>query len=162
MINQDFEDQEIWACEPSCYFYSHFRKLFVLFLWYFYMTYVFCWLTKVRMDGWTAEPFMLFEIQQSFTRIRDERGSPWLAAPLEEPSPPSLCSYFQPDNHCEADRGSDWMNLFSFLPPPTSVALINHSCLPSVIVTYNGTSADVRAVRDLKPGDEVRNSDSCR
>uniref|UniRef100_A0A671Y5R9 [histone H3]-lysine(4) N-trimethyltransferase n=1 Tax=Sparus aurata TaxID=8175 RepID=A0A671Y5R9_SPAAU len=35
------------------------------------------------------------------------------------------------------------------------VALINHSCLPSVIVTYNGTSADVRAVRDMKPGDEV-------
>ncbi|XP_073349242.1 N-lysine methyltransferase SMYD2-B-like [Pagrus major] len=35
------------------------------------------------------------------------------------------------------------------------VALINHSCLPSVIVTYDGTSADVRAVRDMKPGDEV-------
>ncbi|KAM9339449.1 N-lysine methyltransferase SMYD2-B-like [Symphorus nematophorus] len=35
------------------------------------------------------------------------------------------------------------------------VALINHSCLPSVIVTYNGTSADVRAVQDMKPGDEV-------
>uniref|UniRef100_H3C5E3 [histone H3]-lysine(4) N-trimethyltransferase n=1 Tax=Tetraodon nigroviridis TaxID=99883 RepID=H3C5E3_TETNG len=35
------------------------------------------------------------------------------------------------------------------------VALINHSCLPSVIVTYNGTSADVRAVRDMNPGDEV-------
>ncbi|KAM9356025.1 N-lysine methyltransferase SMYD2-B isoform 2-T2 [Pholidichthys leucotaenia] len=35
------------------------------------------------------------------------------------------------------------------------VALINHSCLPSVIVTYNGTAAEVRAVRDMKPGDEV-------
>ncbi|XP_058469156.1 N-lysine methyltransferase SMYD2-B [Solea solea] len=35
------------------------------------------------------------------------------------------------------------------------VALINHSCLPSVIVTYDGTSAEVRAVRDMKPGDEV-------
>uniref|UniRef100_A0A4W6D480 [histone H3]-lysine(4) N-trimethyltransferase n=1 Tax=Lates calcarifer TaxID=8187 RepID=A0A4W6D480_LATCA len=35
------------------------------------------------------------------------------------------------------------------------VALINHSCLPSVIVTYNGTSAEVRAVQDMKPGDEV-------
>ncbi|KAM3603022.1 uncharacterized protein V6R79_015295 [Siganus canaliculatus] len=35
------------------------------------------------------------------------------------------------------------------------VALINHSCLPSVIVTYNGTSADVRAVQDMKAGDEV-------
>uniref|UniRef100_A0A8C4GV76 [histone H3]-lysine(4) N-trimethyltransferase n=1 Tax=Dicentrarchus labrax TaxID=13489 RepID=A0A8C4GV76_DICLA len=35
------------------------------------------------------------------------------------------------------------------------VALINHSCLPSVIVTYDGTSADVRAVKDMKPGDEV-------
>lgn len=35
------------------------------------------------------------------------------------------------------------------------VALINHSCLPSVIVTYNGTSAEVRAVQDMNPGDEV-------
>ncbi|KAK2856242.1 hypothetical protein Q5P01_004977 [Channa striata] len=35
------------------------------------------------------------------------------------------------------------------------VALINHSCLPSVIVTYNGTSAEVRAVQNMKPGDEV-------
>ncbi|XP_017278763.1 N-lysine methyltransferase SMYD2 [Kryptolebias marmoratus] len=35
------------------------------------------------------------------------------------------------------------------------VALINHSCLPSVIVTYNGASAEVRAVKDMKPGDEV-------
>ncbi|KAM6906622.1 N-lysine methyltransferase SMYD2-like [Lycodopsis pacificus] len=35
------------------------------------------------------------------------------------------------------------------------VALINHSCLPSVIVTYNGTSAEVRAVKNMKPGDEV-------
>ncbi|XP_023256268.1 N-lysine methyltransferase SMYD2-like [Seriola lalandi dorsalis] len=35
------------------------------------------------------------------------------------------------------------------------VALINHSCLPSVIVTYNGMSAEVRAVQNMKPGDEV-------
>ncbi|XP_061842953.2 N-lysine methyltransferase SMYD2-A-like [Nerophis lumbriciformis] len=35
------------------------------------------------------------------------------------------------------------------------LALINHSCLPSVIVTYNGTWAEVRAVTDMKPGDEV-------
>ncbi|XP_034555100.1 N-lysine methyltransferase SMYD2-B isoform X2 [Notolabrus celidotus] len=35
------------------------------------------------------------------------------------------------------------------------VALINHSCLPSVIVTYKGTSAEIRAVKDMKPGDEV-------
>ncbi|KAM3861643.1 N-lysine methyltransferase SMYD2-like [Diretmus argenteus] len=35
------------------------------------------------------------------------------------------------------------------------VALINHSCLPSVIVTYKGTVAEVRAVQDMKPGDEV-------
>ncbi|XP_061889911.1 N-lysine methyltransferase SMYD2-A-like [Entelurus aequoreus] len=35
------------------------------------------------------------------------------------------------------------------------LALINHSCLPSVIVTYNGTRAEVRAVKDMKPGDEV-------
>ncbi|XP_054617718.1 N-lysine methyltransferase SMYD2-like isoform X2 [Dunckerocampus dactyliophorus] len=35
------------------------------------------------------------------------------------------------------------------------VALINHSCLPSVIVTYDRTRAEVRAVKDMKPGDEV-------
>ncbi|KAM7367916.1 hypothetical protein PAMP_014181 [Pampus punctatissimus] len=35
------------------------------------------------------------------------------------------------------------------------VALINHSCVPTVIVTYNGTTAEVRAVTDMKPGDEV-------
>ncbi|TNN68658.1 N-lysine methyltransferase SMYD2 [Liparis tanakae] len=34
------------------------------------------------------------------------------------------------------------------------VALINHSCCPSVIVTNNGTSAEVRAVQNMKPGDE--------
>uniref|UniRef100_A0A665TG15 [histone H3]-lysine(4) N-trimethyltransferase n=1 Tax=Echeneis naucrates TaxID=173247 RepID=A0A665TG15_ECHNA len=38
------------------------------------------------------------------------------------------------------------------------VALINHSCLPSVTVTYNGTSAEVRAVQDMKPGDETKDS----
>lgn len=43
-----------------------------------------------------------------------------------------------------------------------SVALINHSCLPSVIVTFNGTSADVRAVRDMKPGDEVSQDEVAR
>ncbi|KAF7662205.1 hypothetical protein LDENG_00242760 [Lucifuga dentata] len=31
------------------------------------------------------------------------------------------------------------------------MALINHSCLPSVIVTYKGTMAEVRAVQDMKP-----------
>ncbi|XP_034383715.1 N-lysine methyltransferase SMYD2-like [Cyclopterus lumpus] len=35
------------------------------------------------------------------------------------------------------------------------VALINHSCCPSVIVTNKGTSAEVRAVQNMKPGDEV-------
>ncbi|XP_070704983.1 N-lysine methyltransferase SMYD2-A-like [Pempheris klunzingeri] len=35
------------------------------------------------------------------------------------------------------------------------VALINHSCLPSVIVTFNGTLAEIRAVQAMKPGDEV-------
>ncbi|XP_035473825.2 N-lysine methyltransferase SMYD2-B [Scophthalmus maximus] len=35
------------------------------------------------------------------------------------------------------------------------VALINHSCLPSVIVTFKGTSAEIRAVKNMKPGDEV-------
>ncbi|XP_056150702.1 N-lysine methyltransferase SMYD2-like [Lampris incognitus] len=35
------------------------------------------------------------------------------------------------------------------------VALINHGCLPSVIVTYRGTVAEVRAVQDMKPGDEL-------
>ncbi|XP_012722721.2 N-lysine methyltransferase SMYD2 isoform X1 [Fundulus heteroclitus] len=38
------------------------------------------------------------------------------------------------------------------------IALINHSCLPSVIVTYNGTSAEVRAVQNMNPGDEVLTS----
>lgn len=55
-----------------------------------------------------------------------------------------------------------WIYLFPFLfVTPHSVALINHSCLPSVIVTYSGTSAEVRAVQDMKPGDEVRKGDSC-
>ncbi|KAG7279139.1 hypothetical protein CRUP_022334 [Coryphaenoides rupestris] len=38
------------------------------------------------------------------------------------------------------------------------VALMNHSCSPNVIVTYNGTVAEVRAVQDINPGDEVFNS----
>lgn len=36
-----------------------------------------------------------------------------------------------------------------------SVALMNHSCCPNVIVTYKGTLAEVRAVQEISPGDEV-------
>ncbi|KAK7827120.1 hypothetical protein U0070_019916 [Myodes glareolus] len=36
-----------------------------------------------------------------------------------------------------------------------SVALMNHSCCPNVIVTYKGTVAEVRAVQEIHPGDEV-------
>ncbi|XP_053568463.1 N-lysine methyltransferase SMYD2 [Bombina bombina] len=35
------------------------------------------------------------------------------------------------------------------------VALMNHSCCPNVIVTYRGTTADVRAVQEISAGDEV-------
>ncbi|KAL3065301.1 N-lysine methyltransferase SMYD2-A [Trematomus bernacchii] len=38
------------------------------------------------------------------------------------------------------------------------VALMNHSCSPNVIVTYKGTVAEVRAIREIDPGDEVFNS----
>lgn len=38
------------------------------------------------------------------------------------------------------------------------VALMNHSCSPNVIVTYKGTVAEVRAVQEINPGDEVFNS----
>ncbi|XP_058658106.1 N-lysine methyltransferase SMYD2 isoform X2 [Ammospiza caudacuta] len=34
------------------------------------------------------------------------------------------------------------------------VALMNHSCCPNVIVTYKGTLAEVRAVREIEPGEE--------
>lgn len=33
---------------------------------------------------------------------------------------------------------------------------MNHSCSPNVIVTYKGTVAEVRAVQEINPGDEVR------
>ncbi|XP_044904702.1 N-lysine methyltransferase SMYD2 isoform X2 [Felis catus] len=35
------------------------------------------------------------------------------------------------------------------------VALMNHSCCPNVIVTYKGTLAEVRAVQEINPGEEV-------
>ncbi|XP_058525164.1 N-lysine methyltransferase SMYD2 [Ochotona princeps] len=35
------------------------------------------------------------------------------------------------------------------------VALMNHSCCPNVIVTYKGTLAEVRAVQQISPGEEV-------
>ncbi|KAG9336296.1 hypothetical protein JZ751_002643 [Albula glossodonta] len=38
------------------------------------------------------------------------------------------------------------------------VALMNHSCSPNVIVTYKGTVAEVRAVQEISPGDEIFNS----
>lgn len=38
------------------------------------------------------------------------------------------------------------------------VALMNHSCSPNVIVTYKGTVSEVRAIREIDPGDEVFNS----
>ncbi|XP_067845021.1 N-lysine methyltransferase SMYD2-like isoform X2 [Heptranchias perlo] len=36
-----------------------------------------------------------------------------------------------------------------------SVALMNHSCCPNVIVTYRGTTAEVRAVKEISPGEEI-------
>lgn len=42
-----------------------------------------------------------------------------------------------------------------FLSPLSSVALMNHSCSPNVIVTYKGTVAEVRAVQEINPGEEV-------
>ncbi|XP_078261926.1 N-lysine methyltransferase SMYD2-like isoform X2 [Rhinoraja longicauda] len=36
-----------------------------------------------------------------------------------------------------------------------SVALMNHSCCPNVIVTYRGTTAEVRAVKRIGPGEEI-------
>uniref|UniRef100_A0AAY4D1D9 [histone H3]-lysine(4) N-trimethyltransferase n=1 Tax=Denticeps clupeoides TaxID=299321 RepID=A0AAY4D1D9_9TELE len=38
------------------------------------------------------------------------------------------------------------------------VALMNHSCSPNVIVTYKGTVAEVRAIQDISPGEEIFNS----
>ncbi|XP_066529199.1 N-lysine methyltransferase SMYD2-A [Hoplias malabaricus] len=38
------------------------------------------------------------------------------------------------------------------------VALMNHSCNPNVIVTYKGTVAEVRAVHEIHPGEEIFNS----
>ncbi|XP_072545984.1 N-lysine methyltransferase SMYD2-A isoform X3 [Salminus brasiliensis] len=38
------------------------------------------------------------------------------------------------------------------------VALMNHSCSPNVIVTYKGTVAEVRAVQEINPGEEIFNS----
>ncbi|XP_019468218.1 N-lysine methyltransferase SMYD2 [Meleagris gallopavo] len=35
------------------------------------------------------------------------------------------------------------------------VALMNHSCCPNVIVTYKGILAEVRAVKEIEPGEEV-------
>lgn len=32
---------------------------------------------------------------------------------------------------------------------------MNHSCCPNVIVTYKGTLAEVRAVKEIEPGEEV-------
>lgn len=50
-----------------------------------------------------------------------------------------------------------WFHIFfSLLSFPSSVALMNHSCSPNVIVTYNGTVAEVRAVKEINPGEEVR------
>lgn len=73
-----------------------------------------------------------------------------------------ICSNYKP-----------WVMLFSILQLVTtvtvllidnyssflsfsSVALMNHSCSPNVIVTYKGTVAEVRAVQEINPGDEVR------
>ncbi|XP_048392247.1 N-lysine methyltransferase SMYD2-A isoform X1 [Stegostoma tigrinum] len=36
-----------------------------------------------------------------------------------------------------------------------SVALMNHSCCPNVIVTYKGTTAEVRAVKEISAGEEI-------
>ncbi|KFV78285.1 N-lysine methyltransferase SMYD2, partial [Struthio camelus australis] len=35
------------------------------------------------------------------------------------------------------------------------VALMNHSCCPNVIVTYKGTLAEVRAIKEIEPGEEI-------
>lgn len=54
-------------------------------------------------------------------------------------------------------RGSFvFIDHFSSVLSFSSVALMNHSCSPNVIVTYKGTVAEVRAVQEINPGDEVR------
>lgn len=35
------------------------------------------------------------------------------------------------------------------------IALVNHSCCPNVIVTYRGINAEVRAVQEISPGQEI-------
>ncbi|KAG1927305.1 N-lysine methyltransferase SMYD2-B isoform X1 [Pimephales promelas] len=35
------------------------------------------------------------------------------------------------------------------------IALMNHSCCPNVIITYRGVNAEVRAVQEISPGEEI-------
>ncbi|XP_067239033.1 N-lysine methyltransferase SMYD2-B [Chanodichthys erythropterus] len=35
------------------------------------------------------------------------------------------------------------------------IALMNHSCCPNVIITYRGVNAEVRAVQEISPGQEI-------
>lgn len=38
------------------------------------------------------------------------------------------------------------------------IALMNHSCCPNVIITYRGVNAEVRAVQEISPGQEIYTS----
>ncbi|KAB1258801.1 N-lysine methyltransferase SMYD2 [Camelus dromedarius] len=60
--------------------------------------------------------------------------------------------------HLEFPDNDSLVVLFAQVRMPASgisVALMNHSCCPNVIVTYKGTLAEVRAVQEIHPGEEV-------
>ncbi|XP_048360796.1 N-lysine methyltransferase SMYD2 [Sphaerodactylus townsendi] len=76
------------------------------------------------------------------------------------PAPPhfpdmGISFFFLPQVNCNGFTIEDeeLSHLGSAIFP--DVALMNHSCCPNVIVTYKGIVAEVRAVQEIEPGDEI-------
>ncbi|TNM94936.1 hypothetical protein fugu_017695 [Takifugu bimaculatus] len=120
---------------------------------------------KMQKDRCASEKLLLLGEMQSHTEDMDNERRETMEADVA-----GLHQFFS--KHLEIPGHKDLLTLFSQVACNgftiedeelshlgtavyPDVALINHSCRPSVIVTYSGTSAHVRALRDMKPGDEV-------
>ncbi|XP_056620484.1 N-lysine methyltransferase SMYD2-B [Triplophysa dalaica] len=73
---------------------------------------------------------------------------------LDFPDHPALLTLFS-QVHCNGFTLEDEELSHIGLAVFPDIALTNHSCCPNVIVTYRGINAEVRAVQDISPGQEI-------
>ncbi|XP_023388955.1 N-lysine methyltransferase SMYD2 [Pteropus vampyrus] len=108
------------------------------------------WTRSELRIPWPKEKFSKSLNQTVFLinllKVKNERNNFYLFFLSPRFSPQVNCNGFTIEDEELSHLGS------AIFP---DVALMNHSCCPNVIVTYKGTLAEVRAVQEISPGEEV-------